>query len=182
MDVVRRNIEEVKGRVTIDSSPGVGSTVRIQIPLTLAVIDGMLVRVGKAKYTIPLLAIQESLRPKEEMLTRGPDGQEFVSIRSELIPIIPMYELLNEKSDFKNVCEGACVVVHARDKTMALFVDEIMGQQQTVIKAMPKQLVRGKSVSGCTILGNGEISLIIDVGGVSASLRTRYDKLVGAKL
>jgi two-component system chemotaxis sensor kinase CheA len=182
MDVVRRNIEEVKGHVNIDSVPGQGSTVRIQIPLTLAVIDGMLVRIGKSKYTVPLLTIQESLRPTDAMLTQGPDGQEFVSIRNELIPIIRMYELLQESADCKNVTEGACVVVRARDKTMALFVDEILGQQQTVIKAMPKQLVRGKSVSGCTILGNGEISLIVDVGGVSAMLRNRYDKFVGARL
>jgi two-component system chemotaxis sensor kinase CheA len=182
MDVVRRNIEEVKGHVNIDSVPGQGSTVRIQIPLTLAVIDGMLVRIGKSKYTVPLLAIQESLRPVDSMLTQGPDGQEFVSIRNELIPIIRMYELLQESADCKNVREGACVVVRARDKTMALFVDEILGQQQTVIKAMPKQLIRGKSVSGCTILGNGEISLIVDVGGVSAALRNRYDKLMGARV
>ncbi len=181
MDVVRRNIEELNGRVTIDSELGQGTTVRIQLPLTLAVIDGMLVRVGEAKYTIPLLSIQESLRPQEQMLTRGPDGQDFVSIRDSLIPIVNMGELFETKQSATDLTEGACVVVTARDKSMALHVDEILGQQQTVIKAMPRQLMHGKTVSGCTILGNGEISLIVDVGGISTLMKTKYDRLVGAK-
>jgi two-component system chemotaxis sensor kinase CheA len=181
MDVVRRNIEELNGRVTFDSEPGKGSTLRIQLPLTLAVIDGMLVRVGDAKYTIPLLSIQESLRPGEEMLTRGPDGQDFVSIRESLIPIVNMGQLFGVKQSSDSLTDGACVVVNARDKSMALHVDEILGQQQTVIKAMPRQLMHGKTVSGCTILGNGEISLIVDVGGISTLMKTKYDRLVGMK-
>ncbi len=181
MDVVRRNIEELNGRVTIDSTEGKGTTLRIQLPLTLAVIDGMLVRVGKAKYTIPLLTIQESLRPSAEMLTKGPDGQNFVSIRNELVPIIRLNNVFNIKSDCTELTEGACVVVNGRDKSLALYVDEILGQQQTVIKAMPRQLMHGKTVSGCTILGNGDISLIVDVGGISSLMRTKYDRLVGSR-
>jgi two-component system chemotaxis sensor kinase CheA len=181
MDVVRRNIEELNGRVTIESEFGKGTTLRIQLPLTLAVIDGMLVRVGDAKYTIPLLSIQESLRPAESMLTKGPDGQDFVSIRNELIPIVRLSQMFRVKGSCEALTEGSCIVVNARDKSLALYVDEILGQQQTVIKAMPRQLMHGKTVSGCTILGNGEISLIVDVGGISSLMRTQYERLVGAK-
>jgi two-component system chemotaxis sensor kinase CheA len=85
------------------------------------------------------------------------------------------------KGSCEALTEGSCIVVNARDKSLALYVDEILGQQQTVIKAMPRQLMHGKTVSGCTILGNGEISLIVDVGGISSLMRTQYERLVGAK-
>jgi two-component system chemotaxis sensor kinase CheA len=180
MDVVRRNIEEIKGRVSIESAEGRGTNIVFRIPLTLAVIHGMLVRIGDSKYTIPLLVIQESLRPTTEMITVGPDQQEYLRIREEMVPVVRTHELYNKKPDNTDLTLGICVVLVSQGSRFAFHVDEILGQLQTVIKGLPDNLGRTDSVSGCTILGNGEISLIVDVEGVSRFLLNNYQRHVGA--
>lgn len=166
MDVVKKNIEKLKGRISVRSKPGLGSSIYLQIPLTLAIIDGMLVRVGEARYTIPLLSIRESIRPLKSTITQTPDGQELVRIREELIPVIRLHKLHGKTPDFFNLDEGILVIVEDQGRKAALFIDEILGQQQTVIKGLSRYLASVKGISGCTILGDGAVSLILDIGGL----------------
>jgi two-component system chemotaxis sensor kinase CheA len=178
MDVVRKNIEKIKGRVRVESHPGQGTSIIFEIPLTLAIIDGMLVRVGATKYTVPLLLIQESIILSPERVTMGPDGSKMVEVRSQFIPIVQLAQLFGEKEVPPLPEDGLVVLVEANQQTLALHVDEILGQQQTVIKALPSTYKRSRAISGCTILGTGEVSLILDVGGMSECLGRTYQNLM----
>ncbi|MBU0755047.1 MAG: chemotaxis protein CheW, partial [Planctomycetes bacterium] len=166
MDVVKKNLEKLKGCVDVYSQPGQGSVFVLRIPLTLAIIEGMLVRVGKARYTLPILSVKESIRLDENKVTRTMDGQEVARVRDDLIPIVRLCELHNVKPDFENLGEGILVIIENQNKTVALFVDEIMGQHQAVIKGLSDYIGSVKSVAGCTILGDGDISLILDPAGI----------------
>lgn len=164
MDVVKRNIERLKGRVDVESLPGQGSMVTLHIPLTMAIIEGMLVRVGDSNYTIPIQAIRESLRPTPKSITRTPDRQELVKLRNELVPILRLHETYRRTPQHTTLSDGILVLVEDQDRRLALFADEIIGQQQTVIKALPQYLKSSQGISGCTILGDGSVSLILDIG------------------
>ncbi len=166
MDVVKKNIEKIKGHIDIHSRPGYGTTFIMRIPLTLAIIDGMLVRVGEASYTVPLLSIRESIQIEEEQITVTMDGQEMVKVRDELIPVIRLHRLYNLEADYYNLHEGLLVIVEHQRETACLFIDEIIGEQQTVIKGLTGYMEGVRGVSGCTILGDGEVSLILDVAGL----------------
>lgn len=168
MDVVKKNIEKIKGTVELRSKAGVGTTVVLHIPLTLAIIDGMLVRVGDARYTLPLLSIRESFRPLPEQITVTPDGQEVARVRREMLPVVRLHQLYSKKPDQEKLEEGILVIVESGAQTVCLFVDELLGQQQTVIKGLSGYLGQARGVSGCTILGDGEVSLILDVGSLIA--------------
>ena len=167
MDVVRKNIEKLNGRIDIQSVEGKGSTFTLRIPLTLAIIDAMLVRVGTAKYMIPTLTILESLVPVSKQVTVTPDGKEILRLRDEMIPIIRLYDIFNQKGDSERLKDGILVVAEESGQAFAIFVDEIVGQQQAVIKGLPDYVGRAEGFSGCTILGDGTVSLIIDVGTLS---------------
>jgi len=166
MDVVRKNIEQLKGRVDVQSSPGEGTTVSIRIPLTLAIIEGMLVKSGESRHLIPLLAIKESFRPKPEHITVMPGGQEMVRVREELIPVARLSDVYNLGNGNGRLDEGTLIILENQGKSICLFVDEILGQMETVIKGLPGFMGSVPGVSGCTILGDGEVSLILDVGGL----------------
>ncbi|MBN2712303.1 MAG: chemotaxis protein CheA [Planctomycetes bacterium] len=166
MDVVKKNIEKLKGRVDIRSRPGKGSTVILRIPLTLAIIEGMLVRVGTSRYTIPMLSIRETLRVETETVTETMDGQEVVNIRNELVPVVRLHEVFGTDYDSEKLEDGILLVIEDGRETIGLFVDEILGQEQTVIKGLSNFLGHARGISGCTILGDGEVSLIIDVASV----------------
>ncbi len=174
MDVVRQNLDAIKGRVDIDSKLGEGSTVTLRIPLTLAIIEGMQIRTGSAFYILPILSIKESFRPSVDAITVSPDGQELVKVREHLIPVIRLHELHNITPDSHDLDKGIMIVLETATKqNFCLFVDELMGQQQTVIKGLSDYIsnikdVRG--VSGCTILGNGEVCLILDVRSLDETL------------
>lgn len=172
MDVVKRNIEKLKGRVEVTSKPGEGSVFTLRIPLTLAIIDGMLVRVGETFYTIPLLAIRESFRSKEEDITILADGQEVVRIRESLYPIIRIHRLHAIPHDYQNIEDGILMVLEDKGEELCIFVDEVLGQRQTVIKALSDILGNLRGLSGCSILGNGDISLILDVNNLLESVRS----------
>lgn len=172
MDVVKKNIEKLKGRIELRSKLGLGTTVMLRIPLTLAIIDGMLLRVGSARYTLPMLCIRESFRPRPEQMTVTPDAQELVRVREELIPVLRLHKLFGTTPDSEHLHDGILVVVETGGQVVALFADEILGQQQTVIKGLSGYLSRAgeaHSVSGCTILGDGEVSLVLDVGALVTS-------------
>lgn len=163
MDVVKRNIEKLRGRVDIRSVKGAGTVFAVRIPLTLAIIDGMVVKVGYNRYTIPINSIKECLQPTGDQITCMPDNLEVVSIRGELLPVIRLQELYDVQSEYPCLTDGILVVVENGDKKCCLFVDEVVGQQQIVIKGLSSYLGQVKSVSGCAILGDGDISMILDI-------------------
>ena len=166
MDVVKRNLENLKGRVDIKSTEGEGTTVVLRIPLTLAIIDGMLIRVGSSRYTIPLLSIRESFKPEKSRITTTMDGQESIRVREEIIPVVRLHEMYKVQPDFENLEDGIIIMVSSGPKKVCMFADEILGHHQTVIKGIPKYIGWAKGISGCTILGDGEVSLILDVGEI----------------
>lgn len=170
MDVVVKNIEAVGGSISIDSSPEKGTMITLKIPLTLAIIDGMNVRVGKSCYTIPTISIKESFRPKEENIITDPDGNEMIMVRGQCYPILRLHEIYNVKTDIKSFFEGIIVMVEQDGKYICIFADELLGQQQVVVKALPNYIKRFKKITGlagCTLLGDGSISLILDIGGLT---------------
>lgn len=167
MDVVKRNIESIRGKVDIRSEQGKGSTFTLRIPLTLAIIDGMIVRIGQDRYTIPINAIRESLQAADDMVTRTMDGQEIIRVRENLYPIVRLHELLDiDRSYRPPLEEGIIMIVEDEGQVICLFVDELLGQQQIVIKGLSDYIGNHRCISGCTILGDGDISLIVDVAGV----------------
>ena len=180
MDVVKKNIEKLKGDIEIHSQPGVGTTFILRIPLTLAIIDGMLVRVGHTTYTIPILAIRESFQPAPEDITVLNDGQELVNIRGELLPVLRLHELHQRQPDHYELSEGLLVVIEAHGRAVSMFIDELIGQQQTVIKGLNPYIGDVRGVSGCSILGNGDVSLILDVTGLIELARTRGEEYSSA--
>lgn len=163
MDVVKKNIDEIKGRVNISSHLGEGTIFRIRIPLTLAIIEGMLTRVGDQLFTVPLLSIRESLRAHASWISHTVDGTEMVRIRERLVPVVRLHDLFNTTSDHTDLTKGILVVVDHERKQLCLFVDEIMGQYQTVIKGLSNFLGSVRGISGSSIMSNGDISLILDI-------------------
>ena len=170
MDVVKRNIEKLRGRIDIRSTPGAGTIFILRIPLTLAIIDGMIVQVGDIKYAIPITSINESLRPAENQITVTPEGLELLNVRHQLLPVIRLHEIYNVKHARTKLIEGILIVVEHDLKKYCLFVDEMVGQHQIVIKGLPEYFGRIRGVSGFAILGDGEISTILDIAGLVSSM------------
>lgn len=169
MDVVAKNIEAIGGTLSVDSIPDKGTEIMIKIPLTLAIIDGMNIKVGSSCYTVPIISIQESLRPKEEELICDPDGNEMLMIRGQCYPILRLHEKFHVDTEIQNFTEGIMVILAQDGKKISVFADELLGQQQVVVKSLPEYLVRNRKIhglAGCTLLGNGTISLILDVNGL----------------
>lgn len=163
MDVVTKNIEKIGGSVTIDSSEGFGSIITLKIPLTLAIIDGMNISVGKSRYTIPVNAIKESFRPKDKDIIKDPDGNEMIMVRGQCYSIFCIYKYYKVKTEITDFTKGILIMVEQGEKTICVFADELLGQQQVVVKALPEYIKKIKGLSGCTILGDGSISLILDI-------------------
>jgi two-component system, chemotaxis family, sensor kinase CheA len=169
MDVVTKNIDLVGGTVSIDSEEGVGSTFKLKIPLTLAIIDGMNIQVGNSYYTIPITAIQESFRPKKEDIIRDHNDNEMIIMRGECYSIIRMHKLFHIKTEITDLTEGIIIMIKQDDKRACIFADKLLGQQQVVVKSLPKYIrssYKNKGLAGCTLLGDGNISLILDIAGV----------------
>ena len=170
MDVVKRNIEKLRGRIDIRSNPGEGTVFILRIPLTLAIIDGMIVQVGNIKYAIPITSINESLRPRAEQITVTPEGLELLNVRRRLLPVIRLHEVYKVSQAQTNLTKGILIVVEHDRKKYCLFVDELVGQHQIVIKGVPEYFGRVRGVSGFAILGDGEISTILDIAGLVSSM------------
>jgi two-component system chemotaxis sensor kinase CheA len=166
MDVVRRNIRDLGGNVSIDSQPGKGSTVTIRLPLTLAILDGQLARVGGETYIIPLVSIVESLQIRAENVNNITGQAEFYRLRDEYIPIIRLNRIFGMDTGIADLEEGLLVVVESDGRQVGLFVDRLMGQQQVVIKSLETNFRQLQGVSGATILGDGTVALILDVHGL----------------
>ena len=169
LDVVVKNIGAVGGSVSVDSTEGAGTTVTMKMPLTLAIIDGMNIKVGSSCYTIPTISIKESFRAKEKDIIIDPDGNEMVMVRGRCYPILRLHEHYNIRTHVTDLLKGILIMVEAEDEFLCLFADGLTGQQQVVVKALP-EYIRGsrkiKGLMGCTLLGDGSISLILDIAGL----------------
>jgi len=167
MDVVAKNIESVGGSVIVDSIYGKGTTIILKIPLTLAIIEGMNIKVGNSRFTVPIVSIKESFRPKRKDIISDTEGSEMIMVRGLCYPIIKLHEYYSLKTEIKNYEEGILIMVEDDDRSCCLFADELLGQQQVVVKSLPNYIKKGRKVKGlggCTLLGDGSISLILDVG------------------
>jgi len=169
MDVVRRNIEALRGSVEIRSTTGKGSTFSMRLPLTMAIIDGMVVRVGGQRYIVPTLNIERSFRPTKEQLTMVLQKGELVRVREELLPIYRIHRLFSVREGAQDLAEGLLLVLEHGKRRACVFVDEILGQQQVVIKNLGNSQPQIRGVSGGAILGDGRVALIVDVGGLLES-------------
>ena len=166
MDVVRRNIQSLGGNIDIISELGKGTTIAIHLPLTLAILDGQSVAVGDETYIVPLVSIIESINITEKMLNKVAGKGETFKLRGEYLPIIRMREIFNVKSGPAKLNEGVIVVVEGQGALCGFLVDELLGQQQVVIKSLEANYRRVEGVSGATILGDGSVALILDVPGL----------------
>lgn len=162
MDVVRRNILAMGGHVDVLSTPGAGTTIRIILPLTLAILDGMLVKVGDEIYVLPLGAVMESLRPTDEMLCRFVGEERLLQVRGEYLPLVLLRQRLSVTGDAP-ADDGIVVIVQSAGCRYALWVDQLIGQQQVVVKNLEHNYRKVPGVSAATILGDGSVALILDV-------------------
>jgi len=166
MDVVRRNIKELGGMVDVASQPGAGSRFTIRLPLTLAILDGQLIRVGKEIYILPLVSIVESLQVRPECVNGIAGRAEVYKLRDEYLPIVRLCEIFGETPDSTRLDGGLLVVVEGDGNRIALRVDDLLNQQQVVIKSLEANFRRVPGVSGATILGDGRVALILDITGI----------------
>lgn len=166
MDVVKKGIEKLHGRVDIQSKEGVGTTVVISLPLTLAIIEGMLIRVGQERYIVPTMAILESFRPKHEDYFTVKGKGEMVMARGNLIQLIRLDKLFRVKGDSVDPWDGLVVVVENKQEQRGLLLDELLGQEEIVIKSLGEALKRTKGLAGGAILGDGRVGLILDIAGL----------------
>ncbi|MFN8571789.1 MAG: chemotaxis protein CheA [Gemmatimonadaceae bacterium] len=171
MDVVRNNIESMRGIVDIESTAGQGSRFTIRLPLTLAVTDGMLVRVGAERYVIPTSHIHFSFRPQRAALNTVVGRGEVVVLRDEVLPVLRLHRMLGIEGGLEDPAEGILVVVGDEGTRAALFVDELVGQQQVVVKSLGDGLPPTEGIAGGAILGDGRVGLILDVSALMALLR-----------
>lgn len=166
MDVVRKNIEDLHGSIEIISEQGKGSTFRVKLPLTLAIIDGMMVRVGNEVLTIPLSVIDKSVRPSKAEIKTVEGRGELVDIRGIYIPLVRIYELFDIPSEKTDPTDALVVVLQSTESRFGVLVDDVLGQTQAVIKSIDKNFRKIEGTSGATILGNGKVSLILDAHGI----------------
>lgn len=164
MDVVKRNIEELGGNIAMTNTPGQGSKFSVSLPLTLAILDGMVIQVGKEVYIIPINNILESLHPKEGDIKKISKGNDVINVRGEFVPILHLYQVFNIPNANRDPSKYLVVLVESGRQKVGLVVDELIGQQQVVIKSLEENTDRVEGISGATILGDGNVSLILDVG------------------
>jgi two-component system chemotaxis sensor kinase CheA len=166
MDVVRRNVEALGGAIAIHSVRGQGTTFRIKLPLTLAILEGQLLRVGREVYVLPLVSITESVRPTRDMIAPVLSRAEAFIMRGEVLPLLRLHRVFQVPGAEEEPTRGLTVVVETDGRRAALLVDELLGQQQVVIKSLEVNFEKIDGVSGATILGDGRVALILDVPGL----------------
>ena len=168
MDVVVKNIQSVGGNLEIDSVEGAGSEMTLKIPLTLAIINGIVMQVGNSTFVIETNAVKEFVRIRRDMLVKEPNGEEFIMLRNECYPFIRLnqrYHLQESKTDIE---DGIVVVLEHENKFICVFIDELIAEQEIVVKPIPSYIRKVQGLSGCTQLGDGSIALILDIAGLIA--------------
>ena len=175
MDVVKSNVEKVGGTVVLESSEGLGSKITFKIPLTLTIVSGMQVVVGNSEFIIPIKSIHQSFKTKKNEIIHNPEQGEMILIREKCYRIIRLHDYFNIKTDITNIEDGILIFVESGDNSACLFVDKIIGEQQVVVKPLPiilnKYKLKESGIYGCSILGDGSINLILDVGNLMDSKR-----------
>ncbi len=166
MDVVVQNIQKIGGSLEIESEKGFGSIMSLKIPLTLAIIDGIVMEIGTSSFVIETGAIKEFVRVNEEMMIHEPDGEEYVMIRGECFPVLRLGEWFELNNYRESVEEGVMLILEVDEKKVCLFVDKLIGEQEIVVKPIPSYIKKVKGLSGCTQLGDGSIALILDAAGL----------------
>ena len=163
MDVVKRNIESMRGRVSIQSEIGKGSTFTIQLPLTLAIMDGIETAIGDERFIVPSLSIVEFLKPAPDMIMHTLDRGETLQFRGMFLPIFRLADLYQIETTAQHPSEAILVIVESGDDLVALMVDEVLGKFSAVIKSLGSAFREVEGISGCAIMPNGSIGLILDV-------------------
>lgn len=166
MDVVVRNVQEIGGMVEIDSDEGLGTNMILKIPLTLAIIDGIIMEVGSSTFVIETSAVKEFLNLKENSLIREPDGEEYIMVRGECYPVIRLNKKFRLEEGLEEINKGIMIILEHDEKKICVFVDRLIGEQEIVVKPIPSYIKKVNGISGCTQLGDGSIALILDVGGL----------------
>ncbi|MBP1925720.1 two-component system chemotaxis sensor kinase CheA [Sedimentibacter acidaminivorans] len=174
MDVVKSNVEKVGGTVVLDSKQDKGTAITFKIPLTLAIVSGMQVVVGDSELIIPIKNIQQSFKVKSQDIIHNTDGQEMIILRDKCYPVVRLHNFFNIETNVTNIDDGILILVEAGENKVCLFVDKIIGEQQVVVKPLPtifnKYKIKESGVSGCSILGDGSINLILDISSLIESL------------
>jgi two-component system chemotaxis sensor kinase CheA len=178
MDVVKRNITQMGGTIDIRSAKGFGTTILISLPLTLAILDGMSIRSGEEIYILPLGFVVESLQPAKDEVKEIAGQGRVVKVRGEYLPLIPLHQMFGIAPRFTNPSEGILVILETEGRKAALFVDELVGQQQVVVKNLESNYRKVAGISGATILGDGGVALILDVAALLRSSRQLTDDTV----
>nr|WP_315259002.1 chemotaxis protein CheA [uncultured Duganella sp.] len=178
MDVVKRNITAMGGVVDIRSAKGFGTTISISLPLTLAILDGMSIRVGDEVYILPLGFVIESLQPAPEDVKEISGKGRVIKVRGEYLPLVPLYQMFDITPRFSDPCQGIVIIVETDGRKAGLFVDELVGQQQVVVKNLESNYRKVAGISGATILGDGGVSLILDVAALIRSSRQLADESI----
>lgn len=166
MDVVVQNIQSIGGTLDIESSPGLGSVMNLKIPLTLAIIDGIVMETGGSSFVLETGVIKEFVRVREDMMIHEPNGDEYIMIRGECFPVIRLGQWYGMTSYKEAVEDGMMLIIEVEDQKVCLFVDKLIGEQEIVVKTIPPYIKKVKGLSGCTQLGDGSIALILDPGGL----------------
>lgn len=166
MDVVRQNIQKLRGKIDIRSTEGEGSTFVLRIPLTLAIIDAINFTVGSQMYSIPITDVIQFHKASESELTNTSKDDTVINLRSEVIPLIKLHDFYHIETERAGIVDGIVIVAQARDRKVALLADEIIGYRQIVIKSLPPYMEDIRALSGCSIMSDGKVSMIIDTGSL----------------
>ena len=166
MDVVKKGIEALRGRIDLTSKPGLGTTFSIRLPLTMAIIDAMLVQVGGERYLIPTIEVDQSFRPKSADVSTVAGRTEVVMFRGNILPIVRLQSLFGIENAVERVEDGLLIVLTLEGQRCAMMVDQLLGQQQVVIKSLGDSMSNVPGISGGAILGDGSVGLILDVSGL----------------
>jgi two-component system chemotaxis sensor kinase CheA len=166
LDVVKSNLERIRGSVMVDSRVGIGTQFSLRIPLTLAIISGMLISVGRSCYTIPITDIVECFRPEKSMIVKDLDNREMVMVRGNAVPVQRLHQLYDVRTEVTELEKGILIMVEKNNTLSCVFADQLLGEQQVVVKALPDYIRKVKGIAGCTLLGDGGISLILDIDGL----------------
>jgi two-component system chemotaxis sensor kinase CheA len=166
MDVVRRQVEKLRGRIDVHSQPGKGATFSLKLPLTLAIIEGLIVTVGNYRYIVPIFSVREMLRPLPGCLSTIPNRGEMALVRGRLLPIVRLHRRFGVEPRSEDPCEGLLVVAECESQQFCMLVDELVGKQEVVIKSLGESLKHIPGIAGGAILGDGRVGLILDMEGI----------------